>query len=305
MDFKSEGKALYIIKKSGLPKELQEIMQGGDDNGKTYVDFQTLNDVYGITSDLKVYYSQYEGSELLALSNIELDNDDGERKIFEISESDGYYDALKKYDKNGDDILSAEEVKSVRELTIGEDSTITSLEQLYNLIALEKLTIENKNLTDLQGIQNCSYLYYIFFKNSVIEDYSAMSNIGKRLKYLYFYCINDNELNKICDGIQFAKYTSLENFAVTGNKYYIDTNEFNYGPEHNGVQSVKSDKYITTLSPLVKLSSETKKAIKYMFINNNSIIDEDLNYISDFTNIVLLRAEYNSIKSLSRFRKYE
>ena len=163
-----DGKALYILKKSGLPKEIQEVMVGGSDEGKTYTDFQELNDVYGVTTDLKVYYSGGKGSEIYALTDVELDNDNLERKVFDSSSQNGYYGTLSNYDVDGNGELSVDELKSVKNLVIDENSNISSLSELFNLVTLEKLTISNKNLSNLEGIENCPNLYYVYFKNTTI-----------------------------------------------------------------------------------------------------------------------------------------
>ena len=162
------------------------------------------------------------------------------------------------------------------------------------MVSLQKLVIENKQLESLEGIENCPSLFYLYFNNSTIGDYSAMSGLGNRLTTLYFYNIDDTEFSKACEGIKDAKFSELETLAITGNTYFIIpttilTNDL--------VVGTKCAKTISTLEPLSKLSSETKQAIRYMCINNNNLKDEDLGYISDFTNIYLLRAEYNSFKN--------
>ncbi len=52
----SDYHVLYLIKKSGLPEEIRNSLVGGDAGNKEYIDYATLKDVYGVTSDLKVYY---------------------------------------------------------------------------------------------------------------------------------------------------------------------------------------------------------------------------------------------------------
>ena len=292
----SDGDALYLIDKSKLPKEIREQLVGGDAGNKTYSDYQSLNDVYGVTSDLKVYYCSNGKDTIYGLAKDNLDKDDFTREVFGTTSGKEYCDELVKLgkDNNGDGKISAEEAQSVKELTINENSSISSLDELYNLVSLQKLVIENKQLESLEGIENCPSLFYLYFNNSTIGDYSAMSGLGNRLTTLYFYNIDDTEFSKACEGIKDAKFSELETLAVTGNTYFIIpttilTNDL--------VVGTKCAKTISTLEPLSKLSSETKQAIRYMCINNNNLKDEDLGYISDFTNIYLLRAEYNSFKN--------
>ena len=47
------GKMYYLINKSSLPKEIQEQLVGGDTT--EYSQYIRLQDVYGVTSDLKIY----------------------------------------------------------------------------------------------------------------------------------------------------------------------------------------------------------------------------------------------------------
>ncbi len=82
-----DGNALYLIKKSGLPKEIKSSLVGGNAGEGKYNDYASLNDVYGVTSDLKVYYSSSSNSTLLALGNIELDIDDTTREVFKARKS--------------------------------------------------------------------------------------------------------------------------------------------------------------------------------------------------------------------------
>ena len=48
------GKAYYLLNKTSLPEEIQSQLSGG--NSTEVADFTKLIDVYGITTDLKVYY---------------------------------------------------------------------------------------------------------------------------------------------------------------------------------------------------------------------------------------------------------
>ena len=141
----SDGKALYLIKKSGLPKNIQEMIKGGSDEGKTYTDYQSLNDVYGVTKDLKVYYSSGPEAQIFALSkDLELDDDNLQRKVFD--NQSGYFETLSSYDidKNGE--VSVEELKSVVSLTIDSTSNINSLSDLYNLVSFLPTKIVVKEL---------------------------------------------------------------------------------------------------------------------------------------------------------------
>lgn len=293
----SEGHALYLIKKSGLPEEVKNQIRGGDAGDGQYIDYVTLNDVYGVTSDLKVYYCSNGTDTILGESKEKLDSDNPLRQVFNETNNSAIYKLLSGYDNINDDgekdgILTAEELKSVTRLTINNSSGITDFSNLYNLISLRELIIDGLTLSNLSGIENCPQLNYVYFRDTVVTDYSNLAKLNK-LKYLYLYDIDDKEFEILCNGIKNANFSNLEYLAIVGNNDNISqTNIINalY------ISSWKSDKTITNLQPIASLSDITKKSIKYLSLNNNNI--ENLEPISDFTNIILLRCEYNQLVNL-------
>ena len=290
----SEGHALYLIKKSGLPDEIKNQIKGGEAGEGTYADYSKLNDVYGLTSDLKVYYCSNGTDSIMGKTVEDLDADSPRRPVFKVAENSDIYNLLKDFDNTdgeSDGVLTAEEVKSVTKLTINSTSNITDFSMFYNLVSLRELIIDSKTLNNLAGIENCPQLNYVYFKSSVIADYSSLSKVNK-LKYLYLYNIDDNELTTLCDGIKDAQLSNLEYLAVVGNSNYLLSSNIIQEVNYN-----KSSKTINSISELSKLSDTTKKAVKYLAINNNNIIG-DLNEISEFTNLILLRCEYNNLTSL-------
>ena len=292
----SEGHALYLIKKSGLPEDIRSQIKGGDAGEGKYSDYAGLNDVYGLTSDLNVYYCSNGSDTIMGKSMEDLDADNPLREVFNSSTNSDIYELLKDYDiadvsGNKDGKLTAEELKSVTKLKIDKKTNITDFSMFYNLPSLRELTIEDKTLNNLSGIENCPKLNYVYFSSSVVADYNSLSKV-KNLKYLYLYNINDNELTTLCNGIKDAQFSDLEYLAIVGNNVLIS--------DINVVVNVKDTKVanpISSLEPIKQLSDTTKKAVKYLSINNNNI-SGDLSVISDFTNLILLRCEYNNLTSL-------
>ena len=290
----SEGHALYLIKKSGLPDEIKNQIKGGEAGEGTYADYAGLNDVYGLTSDLKVYYCSNGTDSIMGKTVEDLDADSPRRPVFSVAENSDIYNLLKDFDNTdgvSDGVLTAEEVKNIKELTIDSTSNITDFSSFYNLVSLRELTIESKTLNNLAGIENCPQLNYVYFKSSVIADYSNLSKVNK-LKYLYLYNIDDNELATLCNGIKDAQFSNLEYLAVVGNEDYISSTNVT-----TSYVSKKSPKTIIKLEPLTNLSSTTKSSVKYLSINNNNI-SGNLTAIDDFRNLILLRCEYNNLTSL-------
>ena len=293
----AEGHALYLIKKSGLPEDIKNQIRGGDAGEGTYTDYVNLNDVYGVTSDLQVYYCSEGTDTIMGITTDELNSDNPLREVFNSSNNSDLYNLLSDYDVtdsegNKDGILTAEELKSVTKLTINSSSNVTDFSAFYNLVSLKELTIEGVNLNNLAGIENCPQLNYIYFKSSTVADYSSLANVRK-LQYLYVYNIDDSELTKLCTGIQSAEFSNLEYFAVTGNTSYISSTAVT-----TSVASGKSTKTITDLSPLSTLSDTTKQAVKYLSIHCNNI-EGDLRSLSGYTSLILLRCEYNNLTSLA------
>ena len=292
----SEGHALYLIKKSGLPDKIKNQIKGGEAGEGKYSDYAGLNDVYGLTSDLNVYYCSNGADTIMGKTLEDLDADNPLREVFNSNANSDIYELLKDYDiadgsGNKDEKLTAEELKSVTKLTIDNTTSVTDFSMFYNIPSLRELTIASKTLNNLTGIENCPQLNYVYFKSSTIADYSSLSKI-KKLKYLYVFNINDNELVTLCNGIKDAQFSNLEYLAVTG--YPDRMSDINI---INNIGTQKPPKTITNLEPLSKLSETTKKAVKYLSINNNNL-SVDLNAIKDFTNLILLRCEYNNLISL-------
>ena len=292
----SDGKALYLIQKDKLPDDIKNQIRDGELNGKTkdYSNYLKSEDVYGVTSNLEVYYCSNGKNSMLGIDKEKIDDDLPTRIIIEDLNS-GIGNILSNYDKNGDNKLSSQEISGIKEITINSESSVNNLKELYNLYGLQKLIIENSNLSDLNGIENCSQLYYIFIKNSTIGDYTAIGKLGSKLHNLYFLYATNDELNKLCRGLSnydlpnlnylgfFATYTSSVDYTFdkTTNRY-----------ENKNRESTE----LSDISALASLTNVTKNAIKYFYINDNKITS--LEALADFTNLYYLRANGNQITSL-------
>ena len=297
-----EGHALYLIKKSGLPDDIKNQIRGGDAGEGSYADYVALNDVYGVTSDLKVYYCSNGTDTILGASKETIDSDNPLRKVYTETDNSAIYGLLSDYDTensegNKDGVLTAEELKSVTTLTINPSSGITDFSSFYNLISLKSLTLDSITLNNLNGIENCPQLKDIYFKSSVIGNYSSLAKLSK-LNHLYLYNIDDNELEVLCNGIKNANFSNLEYLSIAGTTGYESLTGVRSDYDNSNLAKVvKSPKTITKLSSLAELSDTTKKAVKYLSINHNDITG-DLTAIKDYTNLILLRCEHNKITSL-------
>ena len=115
----------------------------------------------------------------------------------------------------------------------------------------------------------------------------------RNLKYLYLWNASNEEIAKLCsneNGIANYEIPTLQYFAISyGDKRFICSANINTDSQRNGK--------VTDISPLANLNDVTKKAIKYMSLENNKI--ESIESLKEFTNIYLLKIKSNNLKSLS------
>ena len=296
----TDGNALYPIKKSGLPDEIKEGLVGGDAGKGTYLDYYNLNDVYGVTNDLKVYYCSNGKDSIYGLTKDSIDKDNPQREVFKSgSEMLG---VLSSYDSDGNGILTAEELRAVSKLTVDSSMTLTSLEDFYNLGGLEELTIRDKQFTSLNGLQACTKLNYIYLKNCEVGDYSALKGISNSLTYLYIHSLDDAGFDRLCTGMQNTDFIKLEYFGIFGRHEDLFLDRFTNNSSFESKSATVAKKLISNLRPLEKLSKVTKEKIKYLLLNHNNITDtEELintEYLKDFKNTYVLHLGSNSLKSL-------
>ena len=278
----SDGKMCYFIDKANFESNSNSgiTLKGGKAGNGTYKDYASFSDVYGVTSDLKVYYCSSGKDSILGIDNSQLDVDDKDREVFAEGSS------FSKLIKNGEKV-TVQDVKKVTTIDINGSSGV-SLADLYNLTSLKKLTLTEYE-GSLDGIQNAVQIEEIMLKNCTITNYSALKGIENKIKRMYLYNIDDNELNRFCADLSSANFSSLESFGIVGNLIYLNSMSSSFDRE-------KSSRTITTTEPLSNLSETTKKAIKYMNLQNNNI--NSLIGLTDFSNIENLKVECNQLRTL-------
>ena len=279
-------KEYYFIEKSALPNEIITQIRDGENSltGKSiYTDF---NDLYGITKDLKVYYCSKD-NRLGATDSASVT--DLEKVIFTKENDTSWINAL-----GFDNDVTLNDIRTITELNITDSDLDFS--KLGNLGSLQKVTFTNIERENLSGIQDAININYIYFKNCKINDYSALRNLNG-LQTLYLLQNKNNidsneELKKLCDaekGIGGIDYPKLEYFGTFGvNPIYQNT--------FTKEQTTTTKSNLNDITCLENLSTVTKKAIRYLLINNNKITN--LSVIRDFTNIYILRTECNELATL-------
>ena len=276
-------KEYYLIEKSALPEEIRNQLKGGDTSISGTGIYAKFNDVYGITSDLKVYYCS-DGSDTRIGAEDDAKESDLSSKVV-ISASDKWSNALG-YNKD----VTLEDLRSQTELNITENNL--DLKKLAFFGSLQKITFTNVSYDSLDGIEDAPNLYYVFFSDECnINDYKGIGKIAK-LKYLYLWNTSDKEINKIFsadNGIATFAIPTLQYMAISyGDKRSICTSDTNYYNTHN--------EKVTNIDILSQLNDITKKAIKYISLENNSI--SSIESLKNYTNVYLLKVTSNNLTSL-------
>ncbi len=276
-------KEYYLIEKSALPEEIRNQLKGGDTSISGTGIYAKFNDVYGITSDLKVYYCS-NGSDTRIGAEDDAKESDLSTKVV-ISASDKWSNALG-YNKD----VTLEDLRSQTELNITENNL--DLKKLAFFGSLQKITFTNVSYDSLDGIEDAPNLYYVFFSDECnINDYKGIGKIAK-LKYLYLWNTSDREINKIFsadNGIASFAIPTLQYLAISrGGTREICQPNTQYGYTRN-------DK-VTDISSLQNLNQVTKDAIKYISLECNRI--SSIESLKDYTNVYLLKVANNDLNSL-------
>ena len=299
-----DGKMYYLINKQALPDELKNQLKGGDTT--EYLKYIRLQDVYGVTPDLKVYYCESgTDSALGTLDSTELDPNTPLKKINQDAEmKSAITEALASVGvtvgENGVTVGDAVKLKNL-ELD-GSKHNITSISGLSELSSLKTVTLSNLNLNDLDGLQNCTLLYYVYFKNCKVNDYSKLATVLD-LQYLYLYLppsMSEADANaqvtNLGNGLANAtEMNKLEYLGIVGNTDMVE-GEYSLDPgagvNYNKYQySSGAKNNLTDITNLNKFSSNIKSTIKYVYMNNNSF--NSIESLKDFSNIYELDLMYN------------
>ncbi len=225
----NEGKIYYLLNKncSYIPKEIRDGLKGGDTT--EYSKYIRLEDVYGITKELKLYYCDngIEG----AYGNVENYDIDPNVSATGINSSASLKTAISDIlsnqygvtvdEEKGVTLANASVLKNL-ELDGTKYSGITDIKGLGDLKNLKTLTLTNMNLTSLSGLDGLPNLYYLYLKNTTIGDFTALAS-AINLQYLYIYMpstiteeMANNQVVLLGQGLKNAsELTKLEYFGIS------------------------------------------------------------------------------------------
>ena len=291
-----DGKMHYLLNKQALPEEIRNQLRGGDTTD--YLSYIRLKDVYGITEDLRVYYCS-EGTDnvLGTLNTSELNPNTPLVKVNTDNEiksaiSDALLTVGVEVGENGVTVGDASKIKDL-ELD-GSKYNITSISALSEISTLKTLTLSNLTLDNLDGLENCTLLTGIYFKNCKVNNYTKLSTAWN-LQYLYLYLpptMSEADANaqveKLGEGLVNAtEIKNLEYFGISGT---TDMFEGEYSVNTGAAVSVSKYHYNSTkysnlknIDNLKNIPNNIKNSIKYLYLNNNSF--ENVEALNEYKSI--------------------
>ena len=298
------GKMYYLVNKQSLPDDIKNGLKGGDTTERSK--YIRLIDVYGITSDLRVYYcSNGTDTVLGTMEDKNIDPNIPVQKLNNDAEmKKAITEALAKQGIIvGENGITTGNVATIKELELdGSKYNVKSLSALSELNALQKLELKDINVSSLEGIDGCSMLQYIFFENCKIENYEHITKVLD-LKYLYEYLPPDRseeECNREIENLSIAmeKADDLNKLEYVG-MFGYDFIRGGYGIGLDG-RDIMNDSYtavadkskLSSIASLSKWSETVKSSIKYMYLNNNSI--SNIESLVEYKNIYELWILNNS-----------
>ena len=287
-----DGKMYYLINKQALPDDVKNQLRGGDTTD--YLKYIRLQDVYGVTPDLKVYYCESgTDSALGTLDSTELDPNTPLKKINQDAEmKSAITEALASVGVTvGEDGVTVGDVSKLKTVTIdGSKHNITSISGLSEIGTLQNLELKDVKIDNLDGIETCAKLNYILFDNCIINNYSNIANV-LGLKYLYMYLppamseTNANtQVSNLSLGMKNAKdMNKLEYVGIFGENYLKEN--YAVGIGGRDIMNISSTKKsnLSDISSLNDWSNSVKQSIKYMYLNSNSF--STIECLQDYNNI--------------------
>ncbi len=293
----SSGNIHYFINKANLPTEIKNQLKGGDAGSGTYADYARMNDVYGVTTDLKVYYcANGNDSKMGAEESVK---DKLDRKVFDSTNGIATYlketfPDIIKTDENGNILLENLNVIQELDLDANENPNI-NFSDFYNFTSLKIVKLYNYNNVSLNGFQNLALLERLYIENSDISDYSAINNLST-LTHLYLLKSNNANVEKMSSALANSNLPNLKYFGI-----------MNSDLTNRVLQQVGSDtsySEVTDLSSLKRISETTKNAIKYLWLNNNKI--NNLCGIEGFKNVYQIEVINNpNLQNINEIKEFK
>ncbi|CEI71969.1 immunoglobulin-like domain-containing protein [Romboutsia hominis] len=211
---------------------------------------------------------------------------------------------LRKKDLDAD--ISKSELESLKRLTV-IDSKISDLEGLQYCVNLTYLYLDGDQINDISPIKNLSKLTILHLTNNQISDISPISKLTNlvtlnlarnqisdispvlNLTNLADLDLANNRISDISYVSNLTKLTNLSTFDLTNNQIS------DISPISNLTNLVTlrlTENQISDISPLSKLTN-----LNYLYLNHNQI--SDIAPLSNLTKLHGLHLSYNHISDIS------
>ena len=206
----AEGKVSRTIQKGendkyymyyALKEKSFEGMQGLGKGNLT-----NLKDIFLIDDDLNVKYIASNGKEYGDNINNKILEDETEIRF----SNKAFSEYISKISGISEEKMKFKWMKNQTNLSIS-DSEIDSLQDLIFFPNLEKLSLENMTLYNLEGIENCIKIQKFYTTSTEIKDYRKLSKLPVLNVFSVLYGKNVN-LNNVIDSLKTAK--NLEYFSI-------------------------------------------------------------------------------------------
>lgn len=275
------GNTYYYIEKNALPKDIRDSIKGGETSLTNKTIWASFEDIYGITSDLKVYYCS-DSSESRVGAGDETLVADLNRSVAGMESGSTWATQLGISNRD----VTLNDLSKIKDLDI---TSSVDLKLLYNFGSLKKITFRSVNLENISGIENSPVLNEVIFLNSVIGNYSSLGKC-ENLERIYFELHGDvseqvanEEIRKFSSddlGIGKAELPKLAYFGIYG-LYLLNKSVADYYISENSY-------YMSNVSNITPLGNiKSFENLKYIYLHQTKI-----NSISCFSNCSkLIRAD--------------
>ncbi len=283
---------IRLINKQNLDESIRKQLVGGDAGGNKRESYLQFQDVYGVTEDLEVFYCENGIMSAIGANCLNSGYLDASKVIYD--EESALSKALGETTGTSNRNLTLSDLRSIKELTITNNSGVTDLKFLYDVPNLAKLTVKDYtgSLSGLESANNLTYLYFDNTGNIMNIDYTGLSGATNIIE-LHFLKPTDEEINKMCKEMSKGDYEKLSYMRLFGT-------EFGFGGQADISQNCEKqhteNEYhstLTTVKSLNMLSQKTKQAVKTLYLTDNVLMN--LDGIQEFINITKLYVGGNNM----------
>lgn len=291
LEYEGEEKTFYTLNTKNLNQLFGKDVEILDLNS----DYEGLNQVYAITSDLRVFYIPDNNlNNIIGINPADIQATDNNRIVFEAGSNMAN-------NLNDGKEMTIQQVKVHKKVSIDSNSTIVDLKDIGKLSSMQELIINNSEIKSLKGLEGTDSLKILRLYGNNIESFDGIEKCVK-LEKIYLHNFSNEQFKELCAAMKNTNYTKLKVFAAVG--YWHDHYTENYTDERYAIPKIYAsgiveDKNLnlTDISSLNYLTSKTKSSIDTFLLNNNAITDASA--LSGFANLKHIKIEGNELTTLN------